>query len=111
MNKFLVTMFTLLVMVVSTLSFAESTIDVTLEWSDFTTEYVSFTTHSAAAKEQVVEIVKDDALEFIASKGTEITSVLELVFNEIRVQNEDLLATDIELAKGLVTGNVLVKFK
>lgn len=99
--KLLVSVFTLVIM---SSSFAESTIDISLEWSDFSSEYTSSTSNSP--KKQLINHVKEDAMEYIATDGEEMSSILKMVMSEVRVQNSQLDIDDMSLALAIIEDEV-----
>jgi uncharacterized protein (TIGR02448 family) len=102
MKKLITTL--VLAMTLVSAAMASSVTEVTLEWTDFSSEYSSFS--SNAAKEQLVEHAKEDAMEFIATEGLETTSLLSVVMDNYKHQNSEVEADDMEIAKGLVRGDV-----
>ena len=99
----------LLNLVVMTAAFAESATDISLEWSDFSSEYTSSTSNTP--KKQLINHVKEDAMEFIATDGEDMSAVLQIVMQEVRTQNTELKLDDMALALAIIEDQITFTIK
>ena len=104
MSKLLKSFVTLLTLAIMSTAFAESVTDVSLEYSDFSSEYTSSTSNTP--KKQLINHVKEDAMEFIATDGEEMSAVLEIVMSEVRAQNSELNIDNMALALAIIEDQI-----